>query len=102
MAYNISGFNGSTFVEFLSSTDTMVVTSHSISLFGVIIIVIYAVLFMGLLRRWSALDSAIASSFVTMIVGSLIVFAELATFIYVWPSLIILIITLIAKVWSGE
>jgi hypothetical protein len=102
MAYNTTGINGSTFVEFLTQTNTMVATSHNVSLFGVIIIIIQFVLFLGLMRRWSMVDSAIASSFVVSIVGSLFVFANLASFIYIWPSVIILIFSLIAKVWSGE
>lgn len=102
MTYNITGFNASTLVGFLGQTNTMVATSHSVSLFGVITIVIQMVLFLGLLRRWSALDSAIASTFVTILVGAFFVFAELMTFTYIWPSLTFLIITLIAKVWSGE
>lgn len=99
MGYNISEFNQNTLVEFLQQTNKMVGDSHGLSLFGVITYIIFFVMWLGLSAKHDALDSAIAASFTTLIVSILLAFAELITFVYVWPLLIIFIGTLIAKPW---
>ena len=99
MAYNISEFNQNTFVEFLQQTNKMIGENHNISFFGVIIYIIFFVMWLGMSTKFDSLDSAIAASFTTFLVSVLFAFAELLTFTYVWPLLIIFIGSLVAKVW---
>jgi len=99
MAYNISEYNQNTFVEFLQQTNKMIGENHGVSFFGVIIYIIFFVMWLAMSSKYDSLDSAIAASFTTFLVSIMFAFAELVTFMYVWPVLIIFIGSLITKVW---
>ena len=100
MAYNISEFNQNTFVEFLQQTNKMVGDTHGVSFFGIVVYVIFFVMWLGMSTKYDSLDSAIAASFTIFLVAVLFTYAKLVTFTYVWPLLIVFIGCLIEKVWT--
>ena len=98
MAYNITAFNQTSYIGFTQQITTMVADSHSISYFAIILSIIFCVLFFGLMRRFKPEDSALAASFVSLLVGSMFIFADLLTFNYLWYLLGIFIGSLLFKV----
>lgn len=98
MAYNLTGFNATTYIGFTTQVNDLIQNSFNISYFAIILGVIFSVLFFGLMRRYKVEDAALSASFVSMLVGVMFIFANLLSFDYLWYLLGIFIATLIIKV----
>lgn len=100
MAYNLTAFNQSTYIGFTQQINTMVMDSHGVNYFAVILGVIFCVFFFGLMRKHSAIDALLASSFICILAGVMFVFAGLITFTYIYILLGMLIGAIIFKMIS--
>jgi len=98
MAYNLTRFNSTTYIGFTQDITDLVKENYNLSYFAIILGVIFCILFFGLMRRFKVEDSALAASFVSLLVGTMFIFANLLTFNYLWILLGIFIGSLIFKV----
>jgi len=84
MAYNLTAFNSTTYIGFTQQTNNLVRDTSGISYFAIILGIIFCVLFFALMRRYKVEDALLASSFVSLLVGTMFIFAELLSFNYLW------------------
>jgi len=99
MTYNLTGFNQTTYIGFTQEISNLVNTSYDVSYFAIILGIVFCILFFGLMRRFKPEDSALAASFVSLLVGVMFIFAELLSFNYLWYLLGIFIGSLIVKIF---
>jgi len=98
MAYNLNGFNQSTYIGFTQGINDLVGSTYNVSFFAILLGVVFCVLFFALMKSHKTEDAALATSFVCLLIGVMFVFASMLSFNYLWYLLAIFIGTLIIKV----